>query len=552
MSSSHTETIQTLLNSDFLTLDKILESLDLSGDDLLTALSDDLGDRIVNDSLFETLQTFYEDAIADETSDGTKTTIQTLLETLGSQTSGLTNFANSSTRPLNSSTVFAFANSIFSNGGNRRQSSSKISDLIDQVSETYQFSIPSNAAAFTTLTSIGERIDNGNNGSAEPLKWRGSDNGTTTVSFAFDDAFAVNGISFSQAKSLITSALSVWAKYAPLNFQEIQDPGSGDQVDILVQSNAIDGQGKTLAFAYFPTYGDITFDTAEQWTDTKFLETATHELGHSLGLDHENDVSAIMNSVLGNKFEGQAEPFLLEDDINGIRNLYGVGSGAVFTLDQGVVRAADSVAPLASNLVINGSFEDTPVEANSVGGYTKIKGWAKISGVGFQVDRRTESMGQAADGTAWIELDAYGQNATVGQNIDTLTGQDYTLSVDFTSGGRDLASTAVDVFWEGNKIDTLTGGDRGDWKNYRFSVKGSDRNVSTLAFRAVGEVDGIGGFIDNVSVLERANATVDTYLLGSALQQDASEQLFSSPTAFAPELVVNEQTSIFPDTAFLA
>ncbi len=527
----NTETLQTLLESDFLTLDRVLESLDLSGDDLIAALSDGL---VASDSLIDIAQALSEAAIADENlNDTAKTTIQTLLDAVNSRPSSFTSFASS----------------IFSNG----RSSDRIPPLLTPTFEAYEFSIPPNAAAFTTLTRTGDRIYNGQS-SAEPLKWGGSSDGTTNVTFAFDDAFAVNGLSFSQAKNLVINALSVWAKYAPLNFQEIQDPGAGDLVDILVQSNAIDGPGKTLAFAYFPTYGDITFDTAEQWTDTKFLETATHELGHSLGLDHEDGVDAVMNSVLGNKFEGQTAPFLLDDDINGIRNLYGTGSGAVFTLDQGVVQAAEPVVQLASNLVTNGSFEDTPVQADSFGVYSAIKGWTKISGVGFKVDRRTERFGEAADGTAWIELDAYGQNTTVGQNVDTLTGRDYTLSVDFTSGGRDVSSTEVDVFWEGEKIDRLTGGGPGSWKTYQYLVKGSDRNVSTLAFRAVGAVDSVGGFIDNVSLLARANATAaDTsYILGSTQQQSEDETLFSSSADFAPELIIGEQSQIFPDAAFLA
>ena len=547
-SSLNTEALQTLLESDLPTLDSVLESLDLSGDDLLKALANG---SIASDSLIDIAQVLSESAIADENLDGTaKTTIQTLLDAVNNGPDSLTNFASSIAqsfdRPATATAVFAFAKSVFSSSGSRDRATA----LFTPANEPYQSSIPPNAAAFTTVTRTGDRISNGQS-STEPLKWGGSSDGTTNVTFAFDDAFAVNGLSFSQAKSLVASALSVWAEYAPLNFQEVQDPGAGDLVDILVQSNAIDGQGKTLALAYFPTYGDITFDTAEQWTDTKFLETATHELGHSLGLDHEDGVSAIMNSVLGNKFAGKTAPFLLEDDINGIRNLYGTGSGAVFTLDQRVVRAVEPVAQVADNLVTNGSFEDTPVAANAFGVYSKIKGWATITGIGFQVDRRTESIGKAADGTAWIELDTYGQNTTVGQNVDTLTGQDYTLSVDFTSGGRDINSTAVDVFWEGERIDTLTGGGPGSWKNYQYSVKGSDRNVSTLAFRAVGAVDGMGGFIDNVSLLARANATEDTYILGSALRS-GEETTFSSSTDFAPELIVGEQAPIFPNAAFLA
>ena len=428
-------------------------------------------------------------------------------------------------------------------------------------------SLPSDALAFTTVARNGQRIYNGQ-GNAQPLKWTssGNSNNSTGVTFAFDDAFTVNGLSLDKAKSLIVSALETWSKYAPLDFQEVQDPGSTSKVDILVQSKAIDGRGKTLAYAYFPSVGDITFDTSEDWSETKFLETAVHELGHSLGLDHENDTDAIMNSVLGNKFAGKDEAFLFEDDIQGIRNLYGNGKGSVRTLGSTAQNQAQNDSPKpddnqgsskeSGNLAVNGSFEDTPVSANSYGIYSQIKGWSMISGAGFQVDRRERQIGNAADGTAWVELDANGRNSTIGQNIDTVTGEDYTLSVDFTSGGRNRQSTAVDVFWAGRRIDTLTGGGKGNWKTYRYQVKGGNRRVSTLAFRAVGKSDNMGGFIDNVSVFAKSNLTDDLtndYILGSSARQSGQLTDGLPNPDFAPELILKEQPgSIFPDTAVLA
>jgi hypothetical protein len=381
--------------------------------------------------------------------------------------------------------------------------------------------IPKNAAAFTTLTNGGKTIDNGQGPDLDKqLKWTKSTDkadGTkaTVVSFAFDDSFSVNGISTDRAKTLLALALQTWANYSLLDFVEVADPGAGDLVDILVQSSAIDGQGKTLAFAYFPTTGDITFDTSEVWSENKFLETAVHELGHSLGLDHEDDTPAIMNSILNNRYTDGA--FLLEDDINGIRSLYGSGKGSVTSLsakpstDKPIDVAVTpvnttsltptSTAPVPiTNLVVNGSFEDVPLAIGESGVYSSIKGWSAISSVGFKVDRRPALVGQAADGTAWVELDTYGANNTMGQNIDTLTGQPYQISVDFSNGGRPESTTAVELFWEGKKLDTLSGGGQGRWKNFSYQVMGGDRKVSTLAFRAIGPIDTMGGFIDNIVI----------------------------------------------------
>lgn len=496
---------------------------------------------------------------------GNTNSIQTLVDTVSHlNTSGAASFnfadnllASTSTKAVPAAAIYPFAKSIFSNTAFSNPGTLKT--LLSDTVAPYFSSIPPEAAAFTTVAPDGQRIYNGK-GNAQALKWSSSNGksdgrNATSVTFAFKNDFAVNSLSLDKAKSLIVSALDTWAKYAPLDFQEIEDPGANDKVDIRVQSAAIDGAGKTLAYAYFPTVGDITFDTAESWSETKFLETAVHELGHSLGLDHDNDTTAIMNSVLGNQFAGKSEPFLLEDDIQGIRNLYGTGKGSVATLgpksNQNSVAVPIETSPDSiNNLVANGSFEDTPVEADSFGVYNRIKGWSKISGAGFQVDRRTQVAGKAADGTAWVELDVYGQNGTIGQNIDTLTGEDYTLSVDFTSGGRDAESTAIDVFWEGQRIDTLTGGGQGNWKTYQYGVKGSDRTVSTLAFRAVGKSDNMGGFIDNVVLQSRTNVIeAESYALGLSQQSGLAGNGLTI-TDFAPNLILSEQPiNSFPETA---
>ena len=362
---------------------------------------------------------------------------------------------------------------------------------------------------------------------SEALKWTRSDGkadgrGATVVTYAFTKDFRVGDLSADRAKELFKRALSAWAEHAPIDFVEISDPGSGDKVDIYVQSREIDGPKKTLAEAFGPTIGDITFDETDDWTDLKFLETSTHELGHSLGLDHEDDVEAIMNSRFNRRFETDDRAFLLEDDIKGIQFLYGSGKGSVTTLKDNVSELSEPVAAAATNLVTNGSFEETSTEVGGYKAFRRIKGWSTVVGTGFLVDRRPDTWGPAADGSAWVKLDLLGKNNAIAQNVDTVTGQPYLLSVDYTSGGQSPDSTAVEVFWDGNKIDTLTGGGKGQWKTYTYTVTGGDREVSTVAFRSAGEIDDDGGFIDRVSVFEGSSLAAliepEDYRLGSTAQ----------------------------------
>merc|ERR1711963_821430 len=92
----------------------------------------------------------------------------------------------------------------------------------------------------------------------------------------------------------------------------------------------VDGEGGTLAHAFFPVFGgDAHFDYEEDWTvnthrGTSLLMTASHELGHSLGLSHSN----VRSSLMAPFYRGyDANLSLEEDDIRGIQALYGEKSG---------------------------------------------------------------------------------------------------------------------------------------------------------------------------------------------------------------------------------
>jgi matrix metalloproteinase-14 (membrane-inserted) len=91
-----------------------------------------------------------------------------------------------------------------------------------------------------------------------------------------------------------------------------------------------DGEGGTLAHAFFPVFGgDAHFDDEEDWTvnthrGTSLLMTASHELGHSLGLSHSN----VRSSLMAPFYRGYDANLKLEaDDIKGIQALYGKKTG---------------------------------------------------------------------------------------------------------------------------------------------------------------------------------------------------------------------------------
>ena len=176
-----------------------------------------------------------------------------------------------------------------------------------------------------------------------------------TITYSYSNLLdgQIEGLTNDQIKQAIEESLALWASYAPLDFVEVEDDGptptasdssytASGRPQIRFGYHTIDGaSGSTLAHSFYPysetdgLAGDVHFDVDEDWSGAEggyFLEVALHEIGHSLGLDHVSDVDAIMNPIIQERFASLGVGYLLQDDIDGIQDIYGAGVGSVTPL----------------------------------------------------------------------------------------------------------------------------------------------------------------------------------------------------------------------------
>ena len=132
------------------------------------------------------------------------------------------------------------------------------------------------------------------------------------------------------AVDLIEEAFLEWALAGDISFAQAAE---GEAIDILFDATTLDGVGGTLAEANvsFNTLtgeintASITFDTADDFdfgdgSGASFFLVALHEIGHTIGLAHVDDLPTVMNSTSESfsSFDG-----LTEHDIAGAEFIYG-------------------------------------------------------------------------------------------------------------------------------------------------------------------------------------------------------------------------------------
>ncbi len=161
----------------------------------------------------------------------------------------------------------------------------------------------------------------------------------------------------------------------------------------------------------------------------------------------------------------------------------------------------------ASNLIINGGFENPDVASGNWGGYTSsdVPGWNASDHLEIQDNYNGHT---ASEGDQWLELDYAYQQDSVYQDIQTVDGQSYTLSLDLSQRpGTGSSTNEVEIYWRGTLLESITPAST-NWQTYSFAVTGSG-GLDRLEFREPATANsGEGSLIDNVRLTEEGTASI--------------------------------------------
>lgn len=214
------------------------------------------------------------------------------------------------------------------------------------------------------------------------------------------------------------------------------------------------------------------------------------------------------------------------NDVLSFRSLATDTDAAGGLLDHVVLKAE---ATAAANLIANGNME-SPVLPGSVSSQTfsnaQMDDWTNAGADKVVIAKEM--------GSQTLDLDPSAAPDALYQDIQTISGQVYTLSFDAIA--TVAGTSGFDVLWNGVKIETIDPSTTA-LQRFNFAVQGTG-GLDRLTFRELaGQNDQLGSYVDNVTLVEGLVAPLTANLLANGNMENP--QL---PDTALKQTLTNEQS----------
>ena len=279
--------------------------------------------------------------------------------------------------------------------------------------------------------------------------------------------------------------------HGPVNHPDLSDNGSNsyDPISLYFGYKVVDGDGDE-------DYSTVRvkIEDSEQLAIADEVNVVAAEGDGTVDgnvLDND-DLGADGGLVSQVSFDGN------DYDVPADGDLEVVGDNGILTISSDGSYSYEAFQNSDDNLIVNGSFEDTPSFGGGWTIFNSLPGWTSTAGIEVH---KNGTVGATQDGERKLELDVH-NNTEISQSLDGLDeGRGYELTFYYKPRAENGTDTDdMVVKWNGVEVQAVTSTDASGWTKFTIQLEAA-AGSNVISFAGAGASNGIGALLDNVSLV---------------------------------------------------